>query len=77
MIIRRREDDVAVEVAGFGFAPGCESAVVFSGSVSTPIVPGTFHAHRPVYDDETWIPAALDYRVLVDDTSWWAETFAK
>lgn len=38
--------------------------------------PGTFHAHRPVYDDETWIPAFLQYQVLLEDATWWAETFA-
>jgi hypothetical protein len=38
--------------------------------------PGTFHAHRATYDDQTWIPATLDYRVLMDDTDWWIETFA-
>lgn len=37
--------------------------------------PGTFHAHRPTYDDTTWIPAVLEYRVLVDDSCWWIETF--
>ena len=38
--------------------------------------PGTFHAHRPTYDDATWIPAVLEYRVLVDDSRWWSQTFA-
>ncbi len=38
--------------------------------------PGTFHAHRAIYDDETWIPAILEYGVLVDDATWWVETFA-
>jgi hypothetical protein len=38
--------------------------------------PGTFHAHRPLYDDDTWIPSTLEYRFLKDDTTWWIETFA-
>lgn len=38
--------------------------------------PGTFHAHRPTYDDETWIPAVLEYQVLVEDSRWWVGTFA-
>jgi hypothetical protein len=38
--------------------------------------PGTFHAHRACYDDDTWTPAILEYRVLIDDTTWWIETFA-
>lgn len=37
--------------------------------------PGTFHAHRAMYDDETWIPAVLEYRVLKDDARWWIDTF--
>lgn len=36
---------------------------------------GTFHAHRPTYDDDTWIPAALEYRVLREDTDWWIGRF--
>lgn len=37
--------------------------------------PGTFLFHRPIYDDSTWIPHSLEYGVLVDDRSWWIETF--
>ncbi len=37
--------------------------------------PGTFFYHRPIYDDETWIPQYLEYGVLVDDTRWWVDTF--
>ena len=37
---------------------------------------GTFHYHRPVYDDATWIPASLDYGVPVDDSDWWVAVFA-
>lgn len=37
--------------------------------------PGTFFYHRPLYDDETWIPASLEYGVLVGDVDWWLDTF--
>ena len=33
--------------------------------------PGTFFYHRPIYDDETWIPALLEYGILVKDLQWW------
>jgi hypothetical protein len=36
---------------------------------------GTFFYHRPVYDDETWIPQYLHYGVLVEDGRWWVEKF--
>lgn len=39
-------------------------------------VPGTFHYHRPIYEDRTWIPSELDYGVLCQDTSWMAARFA-
>lgn len=38
--------------------------------------PGTFFYHRPVYDDDTWIPAILEYGVLVGGKDWWVERFA-
>ena len=38
--------------------------------------PGTFHFHRAVYDDDTWIPATIQYGVLRDDLEWWVEDFA-
>lgn len=38
--------------------------------------PGTFFYHRPVYDDDTWIPAILEYGVLVDSVDWWVGPFA-
>ena len=37
--------------------------------------PGTFFFHRPLYDDETWIPQALEYGVLVEGARWWVDTF--
>ena len=37
--------------------------------------PGTFFYHRPEYDDGTWIPAILEYGVLVNDTDWWIGRF--
>jgi len=38
--------------------------------------PGTFHFHRALYDDDTWIPATLEYGVLKDDREWLIERFA-
>jgi hypothetical protein len=37
--------------------------------------PGTFHFHRARYDDDTWIPCALQYGVLREDETWWVEDF--
>jgi len=37
--------------------------------------PGTFFYHRPLYDDKTWIPQYLEYGVLIEDTTWWVDTF--
>jgi hypothetical protein len=34
-----------------------------------------FNFHRPAYDDQSWIPAALEYGVLRDGSEWWIETF--
>lgn len=36
---------------------------------------GTFFYHLPLYDDETWIPASLEYGILRDDRDWWVERF--
>lgn len=36
---------------------------------------GTFFYHRPIYDDETWVPVRLEYGVLVDHRDWWIDTF--
>jgi hypothetical protein len=38
--------------------------------------PGTFFYHRPIYNDETWVPQLLEYGVLEGDTQWRVETFA-
>lgn len=38
--------------------------------------PGSFHAHRALYDDATWIPSRLEYGILVDDQRWWIGRFA-
>jgi len=38
--------------------------------------PGTFHFHRAMYNDETWIPDRLQYGVLQNDQRWWVEEFA-
>jgi len=37
--------------------------------------PGTFFYHRPIYDDDSWIPNELEYGVLVDDVHWWVSAF--
>jgi hypothetical protein len=37
---------------------------------------GTFFYHRPIYDDNSWIPAQLEYGVLRTDGTWWVEQFA-
>lgn len=37
--------------------------------------PGTFHFHRPLYADESWLPARLEYGLLRDDGEWWVERF--
>ena len=37
--------------------------------------PGTFFYHRPIYNDETWIPDRLEYGVLKDDGDWWTDSF--
>ena len=37
---------------------------------------GTFFYHRPIYNDETWVPQSLEYGVLEDDTRWRVKTFA-
>ena len=35
----------------------------------------SFFYHRPLYDDPTWIPSSLEYGVLLEDASWWIQTF--
>ena len=36
---------------------------------------GTFFYHGALYDDDTWIPAELEYGVLREDGNWWIERF--
>jgi hypothetical protein len=38
--------------------------------------PGTFFYHRPIYDNEAWVPQLLEYGVLEGDTHWRVKTFA-
>lgn len=38
--------------------------------------PGSFHFHRPLYGDESWLPWRLELGVLLDDREWWVERFA-
>ena len=35
----------------------------------------TFFYHRPIYDDNTWIPNKLEYGILVENLKWWIEKF--
>ena len=37
--------------------------------------PDTFFYHRPLYDDESWIPDSLEYGVLKEDAQWWVDIF--
>ena len=37
--------------------------------------PGTFFYHRPIYDDDSWIPESLEYGVLFKNISWWVDKF--
>lgn len=36
---------------------------------------GTFFYHRPIYDDDTWFPARLEYAVHRREGVWWMEIF--
>ena len=36
---------------------------------------GVFFYHRPIYDDDSWIPSQLEYGVLVEDDGWWGGLF--
>jgi hypothetical protein len=38
--------------------------------------PGTFFYHRPIYNDDTWVPQSLEYGVLEGDVRWRVKTFA-
>ena len=38
--------------------------------------PGLFFFHRPIYDDTTWIPCALEYGYLSMQLTWHRATFA-
>jgi hypothetical protein len=37
--------------------------------------PGTFAFSRLIYADHTWVPAALEYGVLLPDATLWVERF--
>jgi len=37
---------------------------------------GTFFYHRPIYDDESWIPQKLQYGVLKGGKDWWEREFS-
>ena len=36
---------------------------------------GTFFYSRPIYDDESWIPEALEFAVLTEERGWWIDLF--
>jgi len=36
---------------------------------------GTFFYHRPIYNDNTWVPSFLEYGVLKEDKLWEVEVF--
>lgn len=38
--------------------------------------PGTFFYHRPIYNDDTWVPHWLEYGVLEDGAHWRIASFA-
>jgi hypothetical protein len=38
--------------------------------------PGTFFYHRPIYNDETWVPQLLEYGVLEEDAHWRVKMFS-
>jgi hypothetical protein len=35
--------------------------------------PGTFFYHRPIYTDDTWVPAELELAILRPDNEWWID----
>ena len=37
---------------------------------------GTFFYHRPIYDDNTWVPQRLEYGALEQNSQWRVQTFA-
>ena len=37
--------------------------------------PGAFFYHRPIYEDETWIPSEMEYGVLRTPGGWWTDRF--
>lgn len=36
---------------------------------------GTFFYHRPIYDDDTWLPDQLEFGVHTEDGQWWIDVF--
>lgn len=37
---------------------------------------GSFFYHLPIYDDTSWIPAELEFAILLPTNIWWSERFA-
>lgn len=36
---------------------------------------GTFFYHRPVYDDDTWLPDKLEFAIHTEECIWWVDVF--
>lgn len=37
--------------------------------------PGTFFYHRPIYNDDTWLPYKLEFAIHTKDHGWWIDLF--
>lgn len=38
--------------------------------------PATFFYHRPIYSDDTWVPAELELAILCPNDEWWIRRFS-
>jgi hypothetical protein len=36
---------------------------------------GAFFYHRPIYDDDTWLPNQLEFDIHTKDRGWWIDVF--
>lgn len=36
---------------------------------------GTFFYHRPIYDDDTWLPDKLEFAIHTNERGWWVDVF--
>jgi len=37
---------------------------------------GTFFYSLPIYDDDSWVPAKLEFAILKPDNTWWIDRFS-